>query len=117
MDYQHPRMNAILGLGAGLAFAAEASARALKTACKHSRTTRGVGLKPGADTPLWNELTLVLRQQKWTYGEKAKLGRILGLPRQRVDDFIVGRRRLPNAEHTLLILHWLNSRQKGSHLS
>ena len=117
MDYTHPRLRAVLALGAGLEFAAAATARAFKGAYKHTRPPRGEALKPGADTPLWNELSLVLRQQKWAYGEKAKLARILSVPRQRVDDFIVGRRRLPDAERTLRLLHWLNSRQHGIHLS
>jgi len=117
MDYSHPRLNAALALGAGLELAAVATARALKDTYKHTRPPRGEALKPGSDTPLWNELSLVLRQQKWAYGEKARLGRILGVPRQRVDDYIVGRRRLPDAERTLLLMHWLNSRQHGIHLS
>lgn len=104
-------------MGGALAFTAEATARALKKACAQAKGPRGVVLHPGVDTPLWNELSLALRNLSWSYGEKARLARILGLPRQRVDDFIVGRRRLPDAERTLLLLHWLNSRQKGVHLA
>jgi len=39
------------------------------------------------------------------------------VPRQRVDDYIIGRKRLPDAERTLLLLHWLAARQKGIHLA
>jgi hypothetical protein len=100
-----------------LVSAAEATARAVKQARAKARGPRGETLRPGPDTPLWNELSRALREQKWVYGEKANLARILGVPRQRITDFIVGRSRLPDAERTLLLLHWIGSRQKGVHLS
>ena len=116
MKTTHPRLETALQLGGALVFAAEATARALKKAQAKAKGARGDALHPGADTPLWNEFSLVLRNQKWSYGEKAKLGRILGVPRQRVDDFIAGRR-LPDGERTLLLLHWLAARQQGIHLA
>ena len=116
MKTTHPRLETALQLGGALVFAAEATARALKKAQAKTKGARGVALHPGVDTPLWNEFSLVLRNQKWSYGEKAKLARILGVPRQRVDDFIAGRR-LPDAERALLLLHWLAARQKGIHLA
>jgi len=117
MQKTHPRLETALELGGALAFAAEATARALKKAAAKMNGRRGEALHPGPDTPLWNELSLVLRNQKWAYGEKANLARILGVPRQRVDDYIIGRKRLPDAERTLLLLHWLAARQKGIHLA
>jgi hypothetical protein len=102
-----------LELGGVLVAAAEATARAVKQARAKARGPRGETLHPGPETPLWNELSLVLRNQKWKWGEKANLARILGVPRQRVDDYIMGHRRLPDAERTLLLLHWLAARQKG----
>lgn len=81
------------------------------------RRLSGETLRPGPETPLWNELSLALRNQKWKYGEKANLARILGVPRQRVDDYIVGRRRLPDAERTLSLVHWLAARHQGRRLS
>jgi hypothetical protein len=112
----HPRLETVLALGGVIVTAAEATARAVKLAQGMARGPRGDALHPGPDTPLWNELSLVLRNQKWAYGEKANLARILGVPRQRVDDYIVGRRRLPDAERTLLLLHWLAARQQGRRL-
>ncbi len=106
-----------LELGGALAIAAEATTRAVKKSRAQARGSHGVALHPGTDTPLWNELSLALRNLSWSYGEKARLARILGLPRQRVDDFIISRRRLPDAERTLLLLHWLSARQKGVHLA
>ncbi len=40
------------------------------------------------------------------------LGRLLGLPRQRVHEFIVGRGRMPDAERTLLLMEWLAVRKR-----
>ena len=117
MQTTHPRLETVLALGGAIAFAADATARALKQARAKARGPRGEALHPGSDTPLWNELSLVLRSQKWKWGEKTNLARILGVPRQRVDDYIIGSRRLPDAERTLLLLHWLAARQKGIHLS
>jgi hypothetical protein len=117
MQTRHPRLETALEVGGVLVAAAEAAARAVKKARAKARGPRGETLHPGPGTPLWNELSLVLRNQKWKFGEKANLARILGVPRQRVDDYIVGQRRLPDAERTLLLLHWLASRQNGIHLS
>ena len=116
MQTKHPRLETVLELGGVLVAAAEATARAVKQARAKARGPRGETLHPGPETPLWNELSLVLRNQKWTYGEKANLARILGVPRQRIDDYIVGSRRLPDAERTLLLLHWLAARQQGRRL-
>lgn len=117
MKTTHRRLETVLALGGVLVAAADATARAVKLARARARGPRGETLHPGPDTPLWNEFSLVLRNQKWAYGEKANLARILGVPRQRITDFIIGRRRLPDAERTLLLLHWLAARQKGIHLS
>jgi len=121
MQTTHPRIEMVLNMGGLLVAAAEATvraaARAKKRADAKARGPHGETLHPGPDTPLWNELSLVLRNQKWSYGEKANLARILGVPRQRITDFIIGRNRLPDAERTLLLLHWLASRQKGIHLA
>ena len=104
-------------MGEILVTAADVAARAIKQARAKARGPRGEALHPGVDTPLWNELSLVLKEQKWAWGEKANLARILGVPRQRIDDYIIGNRRMPDAERTLLLLHWLAARQKGVRLS
>ncbi len=117
MDVRHDRLETVLVMGGLLVKAAEATARAAKRAHARANASRRETLLPGPETPLWNELARVLRDQKWSYGEKANLARILGVPRQRITDFIVGRKRLPDAERTLLLLHWLAARQKGRDLS
>lgn len=84
-----------------------------KTMLRPKRGRRGQTLRPGLDTPLWNELAAVVRSELTRYGEKAKLGRILGLPRQRVYELLNSRLHLPDAERTLLLLSWLHARRSG----
>lgn len=116
MEVRHARLETALAIGGVIVAAAEVTARAVKNARAKARKPRGETLRPGPHTPLWNELSQVLREQKWSYGEKANLARVLGLPRQRIDDFLIGRRRMPDAERTLLLLEWLAARQKGIRL-
>ena len=98
----------------------EAAAKSIRLSLqqvrKPRRPRRGATLKPGPDTPLWNELATAVRTQLTRYGEKAKLGRVLGLPRQRVHEFLRSRRHLPDAERTLLLLVWLQARSEGRDL-
>jgi len=95
---------------------------AMKSAAKAAkggrppRPKRGLALKPGVDTPLWNELLAAVKAQLNRRGEKAKLARILGVPRQRVHDFFNKRSALPDAERTLLLLAWLHARNHGQDL-
>ena len=71
------------------------------------RRKGGATLRPGTDTPLWNGLRAQLRPHLLKYGEQATLARILGLPRQRVNDFVTGGGHMPDAERTLQLLAWL----------
>jgi hypothetical protein len=71
------------------------------------RPQRGATLRPGRETPLWNELRAQLRSQLLKYGEQANLARVLGLPRQRVNSFVTGGGQMPDAERTLQLLAWL----------
>jgi hypothetical protein len=89
---------------------------AAKGAQRMTRPKRGVTLKPGVDTPLWNELANAVKAQLGRRGEKAKLARILGVPRQRVHDLFNKRSALPDAERTLLLLAWLQARNQGREL-
>jgi hypothetical protein len=101
-------------------FLAEAAAKSIrhriKQAARKRRPRRGLTIKPGGDTPLWNELAAVVRSQLVRRGEKAKLARVLGLPRQRLHEFLLERRALPDAERTLLLLVWLQARRQGRDL-
>lgn len=73
----------------------------------------GVSLRPGWETPLWNELRAQLRPHLKKYGQQANLGRLLGLPRQQINAFVTGGGRMPDAERTLQLLAWLRAVNQG----
>ena len=77
------------------------------------RRTVGATIRPGRDTPLWNQLVADIRPLLGKRGEKAQLARLLGLQRQAVNEYFVSNRRMPDAERTLLLLEWLRLRQAG----
>ena len=107
-----------LELALSLAEAAVASIRQrIKRTARERRPRRGLTIKPGAATPLWNELAAAVRVQLGRRGEKTKLARVLGLPRQRVHEFLRERNALPDAERTLLLLVWLQARREGRDLA
>lgn len=99
----------------GLSDAAQKSAHQLARRY-HEATRRRIGatLRPGPTTPLWNSLVADLRPLLRRRGEKVLLARVIGVPRQRVHDFLVGRGRMPDAERTLLLLEWLAARRRGA---
>lgn len=80
---------------------------------RHRRIGRGVTLRPGKETPLWNELRAQLRPHLFRRGEQANLGRVLGLPRQRVNAFVTAGTQMPDAERTLQLLAWLMVARRG----
>ena len=108
-----PRLFPVIVLADGVSAIARESARCVRQAGKQMRAPVGVTLRPGPQTPLWNELVGTLRSWLKRRGEKVLLARVLGIPRQRVHDFLVGRGRMPDAERTLLMLEWLAARQRG----
>ncbi len=73
----------------------------------------GATIRPGADTPLWNKLADEVRPLLKVRGEKAQLARLLGVQRQAVNEYFVGRRRMPDAERVLLLQEWLRVRKSG----
>jgi hypothetical protein len=73
-------------------------------------------LRPGTDTPLWNELVNIATPLLRKRGTKAHLARILDLPRQRLNTFFVRHSATPDAERTLLLLVWIAQRQRGKDL-
>ena len=110
-------------LGPGLVGLVEVLFEAALEMAKHSpqafriepkrRSRRGGGtLRPGQETPLWNVLRAQLRPHLEKYGQQANLGRLLGLPRQRINAFITGGGEMPDAERTLQLLAWLIAVQK-----
>lgn len=116
----HPKLEIPLYLAEAFAKAAvksavltAQSARSLRRRPRGSQKT----LKPGLESPLWNELADAVQNRLTRYGEKARLARVLGLPRQRVHELIRTRRHMPDAERTLLLLTWLSARERGGDLA
>lgn len=103
-------------LAVALVDAAVKSARAVAAKTLRKRGRRGQTLRPGLDTPMWNALAAAVETQLQKRGERARLARILGLPRQRLTEMLRGRRLLPDAERTLTLLVWLHARQHGADL-
>jgi hypothetical protein len=97
-----------------LAEAAVTEARgAAQQGAARRRPRRGETLKPGPDTPLWNALATALSSELKKRGESARLARLLEMPRERVTEMIRQRRRMPDAERTLILLLWLQARRSG----
>ncbi len=110
----HPRLSVLEGLAEGLAYAAQETAKAARRAHKnHTRVSRGATLRPGPETPLWIELAAEARRLIRHYGEKANLARFLGVPRQRVHQYLMDKSAGPDAERTLLLLAWVHARRSG----
>jgi hypothetical protein len=89
---------------------AEQSTKAFRVS---GRRRGGKTLRPGPETPLWNELRAQVRPLLVKHGEQALLARMLGLPRQRVNDFVTGGGQMPDAERTLQLLAWLMAAKHG----
>jgi hypothetical protein len=96
--------------------AVEASRKAAQESAFSRRVRRGATLRPGRNTPLWNELARAVNAQFRRRGDRVNLGRILGLPRQRIYELFGRNRYLPDAERTLLLLLWLQARRAGQDL-
>ena len=81
----------------------------------HGLTRRrcGATLRPGPQTPMWMALVLMVAPLLRPRGEKSRLARILGVPPQRVHEYFVRRTSAPDAERTLLLIHWLAQRRQG----
>jgi hypothetical protein len=112
----HPDMRLPGALALGLFEAAAESARLLARQAKRIRyagSRRGTTLRPGPGTPLWNELVKQALPLLCRRGSKAQLARILGVPRQRLQDCLKSRCASLDAERTLLLLCWVATRQQG----
>jgi hypothetical protein len=113
-----PQMEMPSALALALFEAAAASARAIAGRLQRPtvRHRPQMTLRPGPNTPLWNELAKQARGLLRKRGERAKLARLLGIPRQRITDYLRGGRGCPDAERTLLLLCWVARRQRGADL-
>jgi hypothetical protein len=109
----HPHLQIWLNLSGALADAAVAGFSEIKSALRSRRKASYRTRRPGAESPMWNACAILLREACRPYGTKARLARYLGVPRQRLNDFLTGHSRLPDAELTLRMLHWLAETRAG----
>jgi hypothetical protein len=112
-EYLHPQIAAWMKFIDELAEVSRAIARERQKvrpsrAFKH----RGATLQPGQETPLWNALVKEVAVRLRRRGDKAKLGRELGLSRQRIHQLLVERSACPDAERILLLLTWLQTKMR-----
>lgn len=109
----HPEIVVAEALGERIAAAAAKQARRLALALQRGKTAAadrpGCTLRPGAGTPLWNELREEIRVHLKVRGRQAQLARLIGLPRQRINSFVTGGGQMPDAERTLQLLAWLSA--------
>jgi hypothetical protein len=99
------------------AITAAREARQTQARAKPRPRRRSLTLRPGPETPCWNELVRQVRPHLRKYGAKAQLARLLGLPRQRLQDCLKAGSASLDAERTLLLLGWLGFFQRGGELS
>ena len=100
-----------------LAEAAEEAARRAMRQIRHRfRARQGSTLRPGSDTPLWNELVKQAQPLLRKHGSKAQLARLLRIPRQRLQDCLKAKTACLDGERTLLVMCWIAARQQGREL-
>jgi transcriptional regulator with XRE-family HTH domain len=113
MNASDPRIALWLELGRFLFEAGELGAGRLHKRLRRRRRASYSTRRPGAETPLWNRCASALRAELKPHGAKVRLARYLGIPKQRITDFLSGRRRMPDAELTLQLLCWLAEKRSG----
>ncbi|MBX3737078.1 MAG: hypothetical protein KF715_10335 [Candidatus Didemnitutus sp.] len=113
----HPRLATWLEIGGALFAAGEGLVDEVRRKAKPRRWQSYHTVRPGAATPLWNILADQVRAELAPHGAKTRLARYLGIPRQRLQDFLSSKNRMPDAELTLRILHWLAEKRGGRDIS
>lgn len=116
-QFRHPHLMLWLDLGEALVAASKTGARRVSLALRPKRKGSYKTRRPGYDTPMWNVCATLLRNELTVRGSKVRLARYLGIPRQRLQDFLRGRSRLPDAELLLRMLHWMAEKRAGRDLS
>jgi hypothetical protein len=110
----HPRLRPWSDLCGVLVEIAEAAGGSLARAtARPSRNDRNRVRRPGPTTPLWNACADLIHAELRTKNAKVLLARYLGIPKQRLTDFVVTRTRLPDAELALQLLTWVAEKRAG----
>ncbi len=113
----HPRIKLWLDIGGLLYESAEAAAKTAKKVIRERRRGSYATRRPGEESPLWNICVELLRAELRPLGSKVRLARFLGIPKQRLNNFLTGHNRLPDAELTLQMLNWLTQKRAGRDIS
>jgi len=113
----HPRLAIWFDLAEMLFSAGAEGANILNKKLRPRRKGSFKTIRPGPYTPMWNRYRIALRTELKPYGSKVRLARYLGVPKQRLSDFLAGHRRMPDAELTLQLLYWLAAKRTGKDLS
>ena len=113
----HPRILFWLEIGGFLYDTTERVMSSAKQALRVRRRGSYATRRPGEESPLWNVCAELLRAELRPFGAKVRLARYLGIPKQRLNDYMTGRNRLPDAEITLQMLNWLAEKRAGKDLS
>ena len=113
----HPQIKPWLELSGLLFDAAEVGLKQLQKNLRPRRKASYLTRRPGPGTPMWNVCAVALRAELKPHGAKVRLARHLGIPKQRLSDFLAGRRRMPDAELTLQLLYWLAEKKAGRDVS
>ena len=108
-----PRIKLCLDLGEMVAEIAVIAAKQAKKTLRRKRRGAYLTRRPGVDTPRWNACVQMLRIELQSHGSKVQLARYLGIPKQRVTDFVTNESRMPDAETLLQMLDWLSRRRAG----
>jgi len=113
----HPRLAIWYDLAEVLFSAGAEGAKVLGQQLRPRRKGSYKTIRPGPYTPMWNSCRIALRAELKPHGSKVRLARYLGVPKQRLSDFLAGHRRMPDAELTLQLLYWLAVKRSGEDLS
>ena len=106
---QDSRVKLTYSLVHTLELAALAGFRQMRHLCRKRRRSY-YKRQPGIESPMWTSCVPLLRKELRRYGAKSQLARYLGIPRQRVYDYLKKRSRVPDAEIGLRMVHWLAER-------
>ncbi len=109
--------NAVASLPGLVGTLLEAGAEQMRAAGRRKkpdrRPARCTTLRPGPDTPVWNQLVKHAAPYLRKRGDKVRLARLLGVSRQRLHQLLVERSACADAERTLLLVAWVHARRSG----
>ena len=117
MEPIHPKLRFWFEVSEVLAEAAEEAGKKLQRQWKPRRKGSFETRRPGEDTLMWNALADMIARELKPYGSKVRLARYLGIPKQRLYDYLKRPTRMPDAEILLRMLNWLATKQAGRDLS